>query len=209
MDAIALLVKDHETVEKLFERFEQTGPRAMKARGTLADRIVQELSVHAAIEEQVLYPAIRESLPEVEDDVLEALEEHHVAKWVLSEIDAMSPEDERFHAKVTVLIESVRHHVEEEEEELFPKVREAFSDEQLEQIGEALAEAKKLAPTRPHPKAPDTPPGNIVAGTGAALLDKARDAAKKAKKQARGKTAKASGKKASGKKASGRAKSSR
>ena len=186
MDAITLLVKDHETVEKLFEKFEQTGPRAMKARGTLADRIVRELAVHAAIEEQVLYPAIRDSLPEVEDDVLEALEEHHVAKWILSEIDGMSPEHERFQAKVTVLIESVRHHVEEEEGELFPKVRRAFSAEQLEQIGEALADARKIAPTRPHPKAPDTPPGNIVADTGAALLDKARDAAKKAKKQAQG-----------------------
>ncbi len=204
MDAITLLVKDHQTVEKLFEKFEQSGPRAMKARQSLADRIVHELSVHAAIEEQVLYPAIRDALPDAEDEVLEALEEHHVAKWVLSEIEGMSPNHERFQAKVTVLIESVRHHVEEEEEELFPKVRKAFSAEQLEQIGEALAEAKKIAPTRPHPKAPDTPPRNIVAGPGAALLDKARDAAKKAKKQARGKTAKAATKKASG-----RAKSSR
>lgn len=204
MDAITLLVKDHDTVEKLFEKFEKTGPRAIKTRRDLADRIVSELSVHAVIEEQVLYPAIRESLPEVEDDVLEALEEHHVAKWVLSEIDGMSPEHERFGAKVTVLIENVRHHVEEEEEELFPKVRKALSDDQLEQIGQALAEAKKIAPTRPHPKAPDTPPGNIAAGTGAALLDKARDAGRTAKKKAE--------KKAGGstsEKASSRSKSSR
>jgi len=207
MDAIALLVKDHESVEKLFEKFEQTGPRAMRARRTLADRIVQELSVHAAIEEQILYPAIRETLPEVEDDVLEALEEHHVAKWVLSEIDAMSADHERFEAKVTVLIESVRHHVEEEEEELFPKVRKAFSAEQLEQIGEALADAKKIAPTRPHPKAPDTPPGNIAAA-GAALLDKARDAARDTKRQAQKKTAKAAAKKTT-KKAAGRSTSRR
>ncbi len=208
MDAITLLVKDHQTVETLFAKFEQTGPRAVKARKTLADRIVHELSVHAVIEEQVLYPAIRESLPEVEDDVLEALEEHHVAKWVLSEIDGMSPDHERFQAKVTVLIENVRHHVEEEEEELFPKVRKALSTEQLEQIGEALAEARKIAPTRPHPKAPDTPPGNIAAGAGAALLDKARDAARGAKKQAQKeaqkKAAKATAKKASGRSRSGR-----
>jgi hemerythrin superfamily protein len=209
MDAITLLVKDHQTVESLFEKFEQTGPRAMKARKALADRIVHELSVHAAIEEQVLYPAIRESLPEVTDDVLEALEEHHVAKWVLSEIDAMSPEHERFQAKVTVLMENVRHHVEEEEEELFPKVRKAISAEQLEEIGEALAGAKKIAPTRPHPKAPDTPPGNIAAGTGAALLDKARDAGRRAKKQAQKKAAGATTKKAPAKKAAGRSKSSR
>jgi len=208
MDAITLLVKDHQTVEKLFEKFEQTGPRAIKARKALADRIVHELSVHAAIEEQVLYPAIRESLPEVEDDVLEALEEHHVAKWVLSEIDAMAPDHERFQAKVTVLIENVRHHVEEEEEELFPKVRKAFGPAQLEEIGEALADAKKMVPTRPHPKAPDTPPGNIAAGTGAALLDKARDAGRRAKKQAQKKPAKKAAKKAT-KKASGRSKSGR
>ncbi len=204
MDAITLLVKDHQTVEKLFEKFEQTGPRAMKARRSLADRIVRELSIHASIEEQVLYPAIRESLPEVEDDVLEALEEHHVAKWVLSEIEAMDPDHERFQAKVTVLMENVRHHVEEEEEELFPKVRKALSGDQLEQMGEALAEAKKIAPTRPHPKAPDTPPGNIAADAGAAVLDKARDAAKSAKTQVRKKAAKASTKKAAGRSRSSR-----
>ena len=188
MDAITLLTQDHDTVEKLFEKFEKTGPRAMKARQDLADRIVRELSVHAVIEEQILYPAVRENLPDTEDDVLEALEEHHVAKWLLSEIDGMSPEHERFRAKVIVLIESVRHHVEEEEEVLFPKVRAALSSEQLEEIGEALVEAKKMAPTRPHPKAPDTPPGNVAAGAGAALLDKARDAGRKTTKGTRGKT---------------------
>ena len=185
MDAITLLTEDHRSVEKLFQRFEDTGPRALKARKHLAERIVRELAVHAVIEEQVLYPAVREGLPETEDDVLEALEEHHVAKWMLSEIDGMSPDHERFKAKVTVLIESVRHHVEEEEEVLFPKVRAAFDAEQLEQIGQALAEAKKMAPTRPHPKAPDTPPGNVAAGAGAALLDKARDAAKSTARSAR------------------------
>lgn len=202
MDATTLLVKDHQTVEKLFEKFEQTGPRAMKARRSRADRIVRELSIHASIEAQVLYPAIRESLPEVEDDVLEALEEHHMAKWVLSEIDGIKPEHERFQAKVTVLMESVRHHVEEEEEELFPKVRKALSAEQLEQIGGALAEAKKIAPTRPHPKAPDAPPGNIAADASAALLDKARDAAKKT--EVRKKAAKATAKKAAGRSRSSR-----
>lgn len=201
MDAITLLTEDHRAVDKIFDKFESTGPRAFKARKDLAERIVRDLSVHAAIEEQVLYPAIREALPETEDDVLEALEEHHVAKWVLSEIDGMSPDHERFKAKVTVLIESVRHHVEEEEEVLFPKVRAALDDEQLERIGEALQEAKRIAPTRPHPKAPDTPPANLAAGTGAALLDKARDAgrgtarsAKKAKKKASKKASKRSAK---------------
>ena len=178
MDAIALLRQDHREVERLFKQFEKAGPRAHKTRRNIADKVIRELSVHAAIEEQVFYPAVREAVEEAEDTVLESLEEHHIVKWTLSELDGMAPEAERFVAKVTVLIESVRHHVEEEEDELFPEVREALSRKQLAELGEAMEKAKQTAPTRPHPRAPDTPPGNLVAGTGAAVLDKARDAVK-------------------------------
>ena len=73
-------------------------------------------------------------------------------KWVLSELDAMGPEDERFDAKVTVLIENVRHHVEEEEEEYFPKVRDELGRNALGDLGDAMAAAKKVAPTHPHPR---------------------------------------------------------
>ena len=79
--------------------------------------------MHAAIEEQVFYPVARATVPDTEDIALESLEEHHIVKWVLSELDGMDPAAERFDAKVTVLIENVRHHVEEEESEFFPKVR--------------------------------------------------------------------------------------
>jgi hemerythrin superfamily protein len=174
MDAITLLKQDHKTVEGLFKKFEKTGPNAHKTQRDLADRIIKELSVHAAIEEQVFYPAIREAVPDTEDHVLESLEEHHIVKWVASELDSMNPDHERFRAKMTVLIENVRHHVEEEEGELFPEVRQAMGRKALGQIGEQLEEAKKTAPTRPHPKAPDTPPGNLVAGA-AAVVDKVRD----------------------------------
>jgi hemerythrin superfamily protein len=184
MDAIALLRQDHREVERLFKQFEKAGPRAHKSKRNLADKVIKELSVHAAIEEQVFYPAVREAVEETEDTVLESLEEHHIVKWTLSELDGMDPEAERFVPKMTVLIESVRHHVEEEEDELFPKVREALSRKQLAEIGEAMEKAKKAAPTRPHPHAPDTPPGNLVAGPGAAVLDKARDAVKQGKKSA-------------------------
>ena len=74
----------------------------------------------------------------------------------------MSPEAERYDAKVTVLIESVRHHVEEEEQDMFPRVRKALSREQLSELGDLIERAKKVAPTRPHPKAPDEPPGNAI-----------------------------------------------
>ena len=157
MDAITLLKQDHKTIEGLFKKFEQAGPRADKTRRDVADKIVRELSVHAVIEEQVFYPAIREAVPDAEDTVLESLEEHHVAKWVASEVDGMPPDAERFKAKVTVLIENVRHHIQEEEEELFPEVREAMGRKALQELGEALEQAKKVAPTHPQPAPPGHP----------------------------------------------------
>ena len=177
MDALALLKKDHQTVEKLFARFERRPSKE------IADRFVRELSVHAAIEEQLFYPAVRqaartEKLEEAEEEVLEALEEHHVAKWLLSEIDALDEDDERFEAKCKVLIESVRHHVKEEEGPLFRFARRLFKRDQLDELGKLLQKAKKIAPTHPHPRAPDEPPGNLLAGGLAAILDRGRDAVK-------------------------------
>lgn len=182
MNAITLLKQDHRTVDELFKRFESLGPRAKKGKRDVVDRIVRELAVHAAIEEMVLYPAIRAEFEkgDVDDLVLESLEEHHVVKWTLSELDGMDPSAERFDAKVKVLMESVRHHVKEEERELFPAVSKAFGRTRLEELGDALAEAKKAAPTHPHPRSPDEPPGNIIAGAGAAIVDRALDTGRKA-----------------------------
>jgi hemerythrin superfamily protein len=175
MDAITLLKDDHKTVEQLFKRFEKAGDRAFVEQRQIVDRIIEELSVHAAVEEQLFYPVIRATVPETDDLALESLEEHHVVKWVLSELDRMAPEDERFAAKVTVLIENVRHHVREEEDELFPKVRDELGRNALSDLGEAMAAAKALAPTHPHPRSPDTPPGNLVMGTAAGVADRLGD----------------------------------
>jgi hemerythrin superfamily protein len=181
MNAITLLKNDHKTVEDLFKRFEKLGPRAVKTKQDIVERIVRELSIHAAIEEMVFYPAIREAVEKggLDKMVLESLEAHHIVKWVLWELEQMSPADERFDAKVTVLMENVRHHVEEEEKELFPEVNKVFGRAQLDELGEAMANLKKTAPTHPHPRSPDEPPGNLVAGAGAALMDKALDAGRR------------------------------
>ncbi|MBA2282434.1 MAG: hemerythrin domain-containing protein [Acidimicrobiia bacterium] len=173
-DAITLLESDHEVVEGLFKQFEAAGPKAYKAKQKIVDKIIRELAVHAAVEEMVFYPATRELSPDVEDHVLESLEEHHVVKWILSELDGMDPQHERYDAKVTVLMESVRHHVEEEEKEYFPQVRKLSDRPTLEEMGEVLASAKKVAPTRPHPRSPDEPPANL-ANLAAGLLDRIRD----------------------------------
>lgn len=179
-DALTLLHDDHETVEALFQRYEGLGPRAHKGRRDVVDRIIRELSVHAAVEEQVLYPVARKLSDESEDMTLESLEEHHVVKWMLSELEKMDPEHERFDAKVTVLIENVRHHVEEEERDLFVAIREQLDADDLEAIGEAIREAKRTAPTHPHPRAADEPPANVVQGAIAGLVDRLSDRAKAA-----------------------------
>ena len=175
MDAITLLRDDHKTVEQLFKRFEKAGDRAYVEKRQIVDRIIEELSVHAAIEEQVFYPVARATVTDTEDIALESLEEHHIVKWLLSELVDLDPAAERFDAKVTVLIENVRHHVEEEQTDFFPKVRANLSRSALADLGEALAEAKKTAPTHPHPRAPDTPAGNSVVGTLAGVIDRVGD----------------------------------
>src|ERR687884_380714 len=165
MDALALLKKDHQTVKSLFDRFEKNPSKA------IADKFLRELAIHSAVEEQLFYHAIRqaaeqEELEEADEKVLEALEEHHVAKWLLAEIEKLDDDDERFEAKCSVLIESVRHHIKEEEGPLFRFVRRLMPREQLDALAQAMRKAKKVVPTRPHPRAPDEPPGNVIAGGG-------------------------------------------
>jgi len=148
-DAIVLLKKDHQEIKRAFAAFEKASENAHARKGQLVDRIIELLTVHTYIENEIMYPRVRELLPEVEDDVLESYEEHHVADVLVVELDAMKPDHERFTAKATVLIESVRHHIEEEEQEWFPQVREGLGRKVLQQLGAEMLEAKKEAPRRP------------------------------------------------------------
>ena len=170
-----MLKDDHKTVEQLFKRFEKAGDRAYAEKRQIVDSIIEALSSHAAIEEQVFYPVTRATVPGTEDIALESLEEHHIVKWILSELETMPPDAERFDAKVTVLIENVRHHVKEEENDFFPKVRKELDRASLNDVGDAMAAAKKGAPTHPHPRSPDTPPGNLIVGAAAGVADRITD----------------------------------
>jgi hypothetical protein len=96
-----------------------------------------------------MYPEVRRLLPDLEDDILESYEEHHVADVLVSELMMLSPRDERFDAKTTVLIESVRHHIEEEEEDWFPKVRAGLGRKQLQELGAKMEQKRKRAPKSP------------------------------------------------------------
>lgn len=148
-DAIVVLKEDHKEIRRLFREFEKAGDRAEVRKGKLVDQIIENLTVHTYLENEVMYPEVRKLLPDLEDDVLESYEEHHVADVLCMELAAMSPDDERFDAKTTVLIENVTHHIEEEEQDWFPKVREGVGRKQLQEIGARMVELRKDAPRKP------------------------------------------------------------
>ena len=146
-DAIVMLKADHKEVKKIFRDFEKADNEQTK--GQLVKQIIELLTVHTYLENEIIYPTVRRLLPDLKDDVLESYEEHHVADILCAELYAMQPSDERFDAKTTVLIENVRHHIEEEEQEWFPKVREGLGRKQLSELGERMAEKRKTAPRSP------------------------------------------------------------
>ena len=148
-DAIVMLKDDHKQIRKVFRDFQAAGDGAAVRKGKLVDTMIELLTQHTYIENEVMYPRVRALLPELEDDVLESYEEHHVADVLVTELSAMKPTDERFDAKTTVLIENVEHHMDEEEKDWFPKVRAGLGRKQLQEIGEELAAARKKAPKKP------------------------------------------------------------
>jgi hemerythrin superfamily protein len=148
-DAIVLLKNDHRDVKKLFRQFEKAGENATVAKGEIVRKIIEMLTVHTYLENEIMYPQVRKLLPEVEDDVLESYEEHHVADVLCMELWSMDPNDEHFDAKTTVLIENVEHHIQEEEDEWFPKVREGLGRKKLQEIGQQLADKRPSAPRKP------------------------------------------------------------
>jgi hemerythrin-like domain-containing protein len=148
-DAIVLLKDDHKEIKRIFAAFEKAGDNAHAEKGRLVEKMIELLTVHTYIENEVMYPRVRELLPELEDDVLESYEEHHVADVLVMELVGMKPDAERFTAKTTVLIENVRHHIDEEEEEWFPQVRAGLGRKALQEIGAEMTAARKKAPTSP------------------------------------------------------------
>ncbi|GAC1313610.1 MAG: hemerythrin domain-containing protein [Acidimicrobiales bacterium] len=169
-NAITLLKTDHGNVENLFVQFEAAADGDYAEKRRIVNHIIEQLSRHAAVEEQVFYPALR-GIPDLHGMVMESLEEHHAAKLALSELEKLPANAERFDAKTTVLIENVRHHVEEEENELFPLVEKHIPFSDLQIMAGAMEDLKAVAPTRPHPLMPDQPPFNVLVGVPVAIVD--------------------------------------
>jgi hemerythrin-like domain-containing protein len=148
-DAIVLLKADHKEIRRVFREFQAAGEDDVKKKAKLADQMIELLTVHTYIENEVMYPEVRALLPDLEDDVLESYEEHHVADVLCTELAVMKPDAEHFDAKATVLIENVTHHIEEEEQEWFPKVRAGLGRKQLQELGAKLEQAREKAPRKP------------------------------------------------------------
>ena len=140
-DALKLLKTDHGEVEKLFQQYERLKETDDSKKEDLIEQICTALTVHAQIEEEIFYPAARNALEDDGEDMLDEAEvEHASIKSLIEQLETMSPDDELCDAKVKVLSEYVKHHVKEEEDEMFPKVKKSALD--LEALGEEMVERK-------------------------------------------------------------------
>ena len=136
MDAIVKLKDDHKKVEKLFKSLAKEDLSVVPA-------ICDALTLHAAVEESVFYPAVNEETQDEEDDIAEAFEEHHLVKILIAELQDLDPSELAYKAKATVLMELVRHHVEEEETDMFPEVRKQLGRTRLQEIGDQMEAFEK------------------------------------------------------------------
>jgi len=189
-DIIAELEHDHREVEKLFTKVVELRkrPRNERTRERTAEVfecIRRELSMHAAAEEMVLYPELRTAMPgrgaKLAD---EGLEEHDGVKRALADLQGMTPGEPAFDRRMDDLMREVGHHVDEEEREILGEMPKHLPPERLRELGKGIARAKSIAPTHPHPMAPNRPPANVVAGLVVGAFDRLRDALNGSKQQA-------------------------
>ncbi|ANN17038.1 hemerythrin [Amycolatopsis orientalis] len=174
-DLVSVITEDHRAFERIFKELE-SGKGGDAHRKDLADHLIAELVRHSVAEEQHMYPAARRHLPDGDEVADHEIEEHSQAEQIMKDLEGLEPKDNRFDELMGKLIEDVRHHIEEEEGELLPKLQGACSAEELRDLGEKILRAKKIAPTRPHPAAPARPPANRILAPGTAFIDKIRDA---------------------------------
>jgi hypothetical protein len=137
--ALEMLKEDHDRVKKAFKEFEKLDREDSETMQQLVQTVCEELKVHAALEEEIFYPAVREAIDD-EDIMNEAQIEHETAKMLIEQLENMGPDDPNFHATFTVLSEYVKHHVKEEEDEMFAEAKKTDLD--FEELGERMRERK-------------------------------------------------------------------
>lgn len=173
MDATKLLEQQHREADQAFEEFEST--QDPQRRKEIARQVVHDLSVHAGIEEVAFYPAVKDALPDLADEIDHDLEEHAEVKELLAGLQGMSSDDPEFESTFRTIASNVREHVEEEERDLFPRVRDALTEDERRELGEAMEDLQSKVPTRPHANAPQEPPANTALGPVVGVVDRIRD----------------------------------
>lgn len=180
-DVIEILTHDHREVDQMFSELESlqgaTGEPERQRRKDLVDQVTIELVRHSVAEEAEVHPRVKEKVDAGEAE--RAKHEHAEAEETLERLEGLEPDDPSFDEALATLMREIREHVAEEEGEMFPRMREVFSQEELVELGDKVESVKKMAPTRPHPSAPNQPPGDKLLGPVAGLFDRMRDAVTK------------------------------
>lgn len=169
------LVTDHREVEEIFGKIEALPP-GDKNRKVYVDQATMELVRHSVAEEAYLYPAVREHVAGGDALADKEIEDHSQAEQIMKDLESCQADDPQFDTLTGRLMSEIRAHVRDEEENLFPRLRASCPPEALDRLGDKVRQAKKTAPTRPHPSAPDKPPANKLLAPGAGLVDRLRDA---------------------------------
>ena len=178
-DVIEILTTDHREVEAMFIELETLMTTRSgtddELRKDLADQITIELVRHAVAEEVAVYPMVKEKVSEEEAE--RAKREHAEAEETMKRLESLDSEDPTFEQEIRKLMNEIREHVAEEEGEMFPRMREVFSPEELTELGKRVEAIKAMAPTRPHPSVPNDPGKRLAVGPVAGLFDRLRDLA--------------------------------
>lgn len=168
------LMTDHREVEEMFGRIQAMTGGGQELRD-LVDEVTIELVRHSVAEEQHLYPAVREHIEDGDQLADKEIADHSRVEKLLKQLERMDTDDAQMSPLLQQLMDEVAAHVQDEENNLFPMLRSACTPEQLDDLGDKIRRAKAMAPTRPHPAAPSTPPANKLLAPGAGLVDRARD----------------------------------
>jgi hemerythrin superfamily protein len=171
-DVVDILTTDHHEVLQLVE---QIPGKDYETRRDMTDTVIAELMRHSVAEEMYVYPAMKEHLPDGEAAVKHDIEEHQQLEEAMKGLESLDTGDDRFLEVLGRLEAILRDHVNDEETEQFPQLRQRIPREQLVEIGAKVETAKKLAPTRPHPTAPHSEVFHKMVGPGVGMVDRMRD----------------------------------
>jgi hemerythrin-like domain-containing protein len=178
-DVIDILEQDHREVEQMFAELESlrgaSTEEDLARRKDLADQVTIELVRHSVAEEVLVYPQVEDKVGAEEAD--HARKEHAEAEETLQRLEKLDADDPAFDDELSTLMSEIRHHIEDEEDEIFAQMRQVIDADDLRKLGQRVEAFKKVAPTRPHPNVPNEPGPRMAAGPAASLFDRMRDLA--------------------------------